>query len=426
MDYLAIIRKADFVDLFKYGKLNVYLAINFDGNIKAYANDNDLFEKLTKNMNLFEYSFEYMVIHFISDNETEQIYSVSIGNVMGLYTFDEESKKEMSISFDPRIKLHVSPWSEKFKALYNSRLISQSKRGIDNLWVIFGLSETDRKRCESIITDDIISEVFDELFSYKRPTGEQSIWTYLLRYERHSFYPKNTKGYFCDYIHVACNWMAKKEMQNDVATETALYNQIKDSLATDFKSLSQIAIGSNLPPRTDKVAKCQFAVAAPLFLLMKDKFSNGFFIDSKTIYYAKTFGLECSVAVYLLGLTLGYDKTYDAYYDFIKLPIFEKQKAIIKMEFSNKNESIYQPIAEQNVNDGYKKNPIAWLLRSKGKNYSIKPAFNEDDIKSLLGEGYKVPKSLSDKARKEIELQGYEIPKSEIIKQIHKKYGDWK
>ena len=66
MDYLAIIRKADFVDLFKYGKLNVYSAIDFDGNIKAHANDDDLFEKLTKSMNLFEYSFEYMVIHFVA------------------------------------------------------------------------------------------------------------------------------------------------------------------------------------------------------------------------------------------------------------------------------------------------------------------------------------------------------------------------
>ena len=49
--------------------------------------------------------------------------------------------------------------------------MSQSKRGIDNLWAIFDLSETDRKICESIITDDIVFEVFDELFSYKRPTG---------------------------------------------------------------------------------------------------------------------------------------------------------------------------------------------------------------------------------------------------------------
>ena len=210
MNYLAIIRKADFIDLFKYGKLNIYSAIGFDGNIMAHTNDDDLFEKLTKNMNFFEYSFEYMVIHFISDNGNEYSYLVTIENVKGLYTFNDETKSEMSISFDSRIKLHVSPWGEKFKALHNKQLISQSKRGIDNLWTIFGLPKTDRKTCESIITDDIVSEVFNEFFSYKRPTGKQSIWTYLLRYERHSFYPKNTKGYFCDYIHVACNWMAKK------------------------------------------------------------------------------------------------------------------------------------------------------------------------------------------------------------------------
>lgn len=434
MDYLAIIRKADFVDLFKYGKLNVYSAIDFDGNIKAHANDNDLFEKLTRNMNLFEYSFEYMVIHFISDNGNEQPCLVSIENIKGLYTFDEEAKKEMSISFDPRIKLHVSPWGEKFKTLYKNRLLSQSKRGIDNLWVIFGLSETDRKRCESIITDDIISEVFDELFSYKRPTGGQSIWTYLLRYERHSFYPKDTKGFFCDYIHVACNWMAKKEKLNDVATETALYNQIKESLATEFKPLSQIAINSKLPSLTDKVAKCQFAVAAPLFLLMKDKYSSGFSIDQRTIDHAKKLGFECAVAVYLLGLTLGYDKTYDAYYDFIKLPIFGTQPFTIKIESLDKKHINHRPIAkqgmlfydEQDIYKGDKKMPVAWLRKSRGT-YSIKPAFDESEIKRLLGNGYELPKSLSSKKAKEyIIKQGFEIPSSEEIRRIYEKYGDWK
>ena len=411
MDYLAIIRKADFVDLFKYDKLNVYSAINFDGNIKAHANDDDLFEKLAKNMNFFEYSFEYMVIHFISDNGNECPCPVSIENVRGLYTFDEEAKKEMSVSFDSRIKLHVSPWGEKFNTLHNNRLMLQSKRGIDNLWAIFDLSETDRKMCESIITDDIVSEVFDELFSYKRPTGEQSIWTYLLRYERHSFYPNNTKGYFCDYIHVACNWLKKIELQEDVAETTGLYTQIINCSKDDFASLSNIAVSSNLSSSTDEDAGCKFAIAAPLFLLMKDKFSDGFCIDSKFINYAKKFGLECSVAVYLLGLTLGYDKTYDAYYDSIKLSIFGTQHP-------TKIETIHHtPITEermlfpneQSVND--KREPIAWLYRKKKPSYS--PAFNKDEIKRLEGEGYKVLKSLSDIAKKEIAKQGYEIPSPE-------------
>ena len=454
MDYLAIIRKADFVDLLKYGKLNVYSAINFDGNIKAHANDDDLFEKLTKSMNLFEYSFEYMVIHFVSDNGNEYSYLINIEDVRGLYTFDEEAQKEMNVSLDSRIRLHVSPWGEKFKALHNNQLMSQSKRGIDNLWAIFDLSETDRKMCESIITDDIVSEVFDELFLYKRPAGEQSIWTYLLRYERHSFYPKNTKGYFCDYIHVACNWMAKKEMQNDVAIETALYNLIKESPATDFKQLSQIAINSNLPSRTDEVAKCQFAVAAPLFLLMKDKFCSGFSIDFKTIDYAKKFGFESSIAVYLLGLTLGYDKTYDAYYDFVKLPIFElriENQNANKLDYvqepnekeiysENRNEDVAVASSSEDTINGkdisttdtnsttieqktllvqqgqlfvmeslYKKQPIAWLrLKNKNDN-DFKPAFNDKEVSTLRSRGYKIAKRFSKEEKSYIISQGYEV-----------------
>ena len=454
MDYLAIIRKADFVDLFKYGKLNVYSAINFDGNIKAHANDDDLFEKLAKNMNFFEYSFEYMVIHFISDNGNECPCPVSIENVRGLYTFDEEAKKEMSVSFDSRIKLHVSPWGEKFKALHNNRLMLQSKRGIDNLWAIFDLSETDRKMCESIITDDIVSEVFDELFSYKRPTGEQSIWTYLLRYERHSFYPNNTKGYFCDYIHVACNWLKKIELQEDVAETTGLYTQIINCSKDDFASLSNIAVRSNLSSLTDEDAGCKFAIAAPLFLLMKDKFSDGFCIDSKIINYAKKFGLECSVAVYLLGLTLGYDKTYDAYYDFVKLPIFElrtENQEANKLDYvqesnekeicsENRNENVavslssedtikgkdisttdtYFPTIEQEtslVQQGQlfvmesvnKKQPIAWLrLKNKNDN-DFKPAFNDKEVSTLISKGYKIAKRFSKEEKSYIISQGYEV-----------------
>lgn len=94
MDYLAIIRKADFVDLFKYGKLNVYSAINFDGNIKAHANDDDLFEKLTKSMNLFEYSFEYMVIHFVSDNGNEYPYPINIEDVRGFILLMRKLKRK--------------------------------------------------------------------------------------------------------------------------------------------------------------------------------------------------------------------------------------------------------------------------------------------------------------------------------------------
>ena len=108
-DYLAIIRKLDFIDLFKYGHFTLSYAVPFDGNISAHADDMDLFDMLTSRMNMYEYSFEYLIIHFNADDYNDQYISIDIRNVCALYTFDQEAKKEMSISFDPRIQLHVSP-----------------------------------------------------------------------------------------------------------------------------------------------------------------------------------------------------------------------------------------------------------------------------------------------------------------------------
>ena len=185
-DYLTIIRKLDFVDLFKYGHINVGYAIKFDGNIASHADDDLLFKKLTSRLGMYEYSFEYLILHFKAKDIESQYIPIDIRNVYGLYAFDPEAKKEMSISFDPRIQLQVSPWADRFISLQQQRTIEQGIRGVQNLWVIFELADEYRTKCEELITKDIIQEVFRELYANERPTGEQSLWTYLLRYERHS------------------------------------------------------------------------------------------------------------------------------------------------------------------------------------------------------------------------------------------------
>ena len=151
-DYLAIIRKLDFVDLFKYGHFTISYAVPFDGNVSEHANEEELFDALTSRMNMYEYSFEYLIVHFIGGEYEGEYISIDIRNVCGVYTFDMEAKKEMSISFDSRIQLYVSPWAEKFKKLQQKLSIKQCMRGVDNLWTIFGLPEEDRIKCEVIVT----------------------------------------------------------------------------------------------------------------------------------------------------------------------------------------------------------------------------------------------------------------------------------
>ena len=68
-NYLAIIRKLDFVDLFKYGYFLLNHAVSFDGDVIAHKDDENLFKQVTSKMNLYEYSFEYLMIHFTSDKD---------------------------------------------------------------------------------------------------------------------------------------------------------------------------------------------------------------------------------------------------------------------------------------------------------------------------------------------------------------------
>lgn len=330
VQYLSIIRKSDFIDLFKYGHLFIHYSLPFFGKLNEYNDDKDMFDFLTCKMNLFEYSFEYLVLHFQTEGNKDSSFEVQMSDVLCIYAFNSEAKKEMSISFDPRIQIHVSPWAKWFDELQKKQFINQSMRGIDNLWKVFGLNEEDKVNCRKIIKDDIISEVFRQLYSNERPTGDQSLWTYLLRYERHSLYPRNMKGFFCDFIHVVCNWTSKREHHGEIAETTAVYQHLK---GTKFGEFEKVVRESQLNQMTSDATGCTFCVVSPFFLYLKSIFTDG--VDLKINYNGilgntivnaakENYKFDFALATYLLGITLGFDKTYDAYYETIGLSIFKK------------------------------------------------------------------------------------------------------
>ena len=452
-DYLTIIRKLDFVDLFKYGHINVGYAIEFDGNIASHADDDLLFKKLTSWLGMYEYSFEYLILHFKAKDIESQCIPIDIRNVYGLYTFDPEAKKEMSISFDPRIQLQVSPWADRFISLQQQRTIEQGIRGVQNLWVIFELADEYRTKCDELITKDIIQEVFRELYANERPTGEQSLWTYLLRYERHSYYPKDMAGFFCDLIHVFCNYHEKKELDGEAAEKTDIYQLITACQDSKFSSLAEIVKTSKLGDLSRSAARSEFGVIAPLFLYLKNLFikGKGAKLSEETISYAKEIGeFECAMAVYLLGIVLGYDKTYDIFYDMANLPIFKKSVAqetpssVLEAEGSQETTEAQKSLAyvgraqSQDLFDDTVSSsrpikneatdstssaegrplPQQWMYSGGGKKVSVRPAYNEEEIKKYRGEKYKQIRTFNLYIREAIRAQGFDpdIEESRLTK----------
>lgn len=372
----------------------------------------ETFDELVRWMPVYEYSFEYLLIRFLDSDEDILVRTVYIEQVMAVYTFDERAKYELSISFDPRIKIQVSAWTEWFHEKWRESFRQQCKQGVVAIWSLFGLSDEDKIACEETITSEIQDKLFELIFSERRPEGELSPWIYLFLYERHATYPKDkNKGYFLDYIHIYLNYSGQKEHDFDVRDNNLEVVRRLDKVTSDkFADLRNSIAASELKKKVDKIDPL-YHDTAPLFLYLKSRCAEGFDRGLLKDELKKMLVNEPykRVALYLLGLTLGYDKVYDAYYDELPLSIFSDEPQVQK-KFKKRmpplptqprvpSQRRIEPIPETNVTDEEIEckptsvsRPIAWIKpegKTLGAKTPIYPVYTLKRQNELEESGYK-------------------------------------
>lgn len=362
-NYVSIIKRSDFNDLYKYGHLYVHDIIPYEGNLADHADDKLLFEALTQHMNTYEYSTEYIVISLRKAPFCGTSVEVFIKDVLSVYALDADAKASLSVSLDPRINIQVSCWSDYFVYLNKKQQIRQANAGIFNCFEIFNITNDDRNLVKSILKSDLIETVFDELYSRKRPSGQKPIWHYLLRYERHSPYWNDARGFFSDAIHAFENYKAQKEIDYEIADELPVGDIIcacpDDFLETYHKVIS--CANSDYC-----VSGCDYLAVAPLFLYMHSLFRDGGISPTKlssdvllsNSNNLSQFGRNFAIAVGLLGIVLGQDNTYSCYYEIKQLNIFRKNMAEEK-----ENLTIYNPETGQNLSKEEAETLISSLTR---------------------------------------------------------------
>lgn len=251
------------------------------------------------------------------------------------------------MSFDERIRIENPIWPESVWSLQKQQQFNDCLKGAANLREILGFKDSDHK-CKEIISDDIVREVVNELYDDIRPSGNLSIWVYLLRYERHSYYPQTTLGYFMDMVNVGCNRMGKKEVVEDDIKSTKIFNLLDSlrkhpkSLFEDiYKVLKEDAGAQEFFKRIDEYeSRVKFSRVATLFLLLRNRYNEDFVYDvneQKFIDHCKKFEFEFELAAYLLGIVLGHQHTYDCMYDMLPLPIFKKASNAQSLSGSHTN-----------------------------------------------------------------------------------------
>lgn len=346
-NFVSLIRRSDFNDLYRFGHLFVHNVIPFEGELSEHAEDKFLFDAVTAYMNTYEYSTEYLILHFNRSAFPGSSVEIFIKDVVAVYALDKDAHASLSASLDPRINLQVSCWTRFFINLSMKHSVRQSKAGMFNCFEIFGITEEERKRIGSLIPHNFVEDLFADLFSKKRPEGEKSIWTYLLRYERHHAYWNDMRGYFSDAIHVFENFKNKHEIDYEIADEVPLGDKLL-YCGTNFSGIYSTIIAAN--PTQYSVEGCNYFAVAALYLYMHGLFKEGGITVTKLrqnphLLQGTTheqYDFDFALAVALLGIKLGQELTYSCYYEVQNLALFNRTS--IKRSKLNEEMPLVDPI----------------------------------------------------------------------------------
>lgn len=327
VNYLTIISRTDFSNLYKFGHLYVHNIVPFGGKLSDHADDKFLFDAVTEYMDTYEYSTEYLLLHIFKVPFSGSSVEIFVKDIVGVYALDEEARASLAVSLDSRIVIRVSAWNSFFNELNKRQAIRQAKAGEYNCFEIFRIKNEDRNAVSRLIPKGFVEELFSDLYSHVRPSGNRSIWNYLIRYERHQPYWNDNRGFFSDAIHVYENFKQKSEIDYEIADEVPLGDVIAScgTKITDIYKLLKHKQGDDY-----QVNGCNYFAVAPLFLYLRSNFKEGgitpaSFYSNEHLYngdFYKYFGFDFAVAVSLLGISFGHDLTYSSYYEISNLGIF--------------------------------------------------------------------------------------------------------
>lgn len=317
-NYILLIRKADFIDFFKNGKMNGSFCASekFDGNTEKLPTNSTLASKVFKKANAFDYSIDYLLMHVISASLSK----LTIFDIQAIYALDEDSY-QIGLDMNPPVALNTPIWQEYYQEYQISQSIAKAQEGVEFLSELFGWTKTPTLKK---FTKKDLQETFRELYFEERPEGDLSIWTYLLRYERHEAYPKEPRGFVLDALHVYGNFSRKMEVNKPV-TMTKTGTKILESTQNKIPSIIEEVFTKEFLKnvKSKKIDPRYFEIAS-LYLLLKETFING--INPGEQYYGKSLDdfieylkeknedIILQSAIYLLGLTLGRDNIYKYMY----------------------------------------------------------------------------------------------------------------
>lgn len=320
--HLALVRRDEVVELFKYGIIFPASSIQFTGDIETLPQKTKDVAKVFFKTPTIEYSINYFLLYAETEKKAALLsQGLNYQDLKAIIPLDEDSA-QMGLSLNPPVRLAKPIFTQNYSEYQKLSTLENAKRGIANIGQIFGfddLLKSIKKFNEKKSLPALISIVLDE--TGKR--SPQTIWEYLVCYTRNQIYPNDVRGAFLDTMSVVNNYN-KGHLDFKDQKQTSTGKLITEYEHPSYKALIKcVGLSPNFTKAADKAYK-DFWKIAPLYFILLNLLSTtsedgslikgnpiNTFIESVVNNYEEN---HLKPALLMLGITLGQSSTYKLLY----------------------------------------------------------------------------------------------------------------
>lgn len=317
--HLALVRRDEVIELFKNGRIYPTSSEQFDGGIEALPKTKtvtNIFNKIPS----IAYSIDYFML-YAHTQQKKPLHSqgLKIEDLIAVYPLDEESAR-LGLSLMPPIKLEAPIFAADYAEYQKRVALNNAKMGISNIESIFKVDNLMKsiKKFKAESLSSLVSLVMDETGN----RNPQTIWEYLLCYNRNAIYPNDARGAFLDMMSVLCNFKEKRVSSKD-QKQTTTGKAIEEHESHKYQALKE-CISAKIIEEANN-AYPEFWQIAPLYFILFDHLStclsedgtlvNGTpiqdFVKRVTLNYEAA---HLNPALLMLGITFGQANTYKMLY----------------------------------------------------------------------------------------------------------------
>lgn len=376
MRYYTIISRDEFIKFYRFGEINIYKNMLVEDQKDLIK----IFEILP-----FEYEEGYLIIDIEKDfyqaldfYHIQIAYKINIQEIKKIYVLSLKAKRFYETKVIQKVKYHLFDNGKLLKKVNKIKSQEDIEKGIDIFVTRYDFIQKHEldKKFKELKTKWMDFEKDGDDYFYLKEKFRDFYWD-LINYKRVNKFKNGNVSFIYDLITIVVikdRKKADKYKQDGInISQSGTYKILeKEKKYTLFENI-QFIINNQEETVKKFIEKIEInnLIVGAIFLNIKyllnkkdDIQDYQSKIDEIVDTFSKNYKDELATALYLIGMTFGYNELYDDYYNFLNLNIFNEKEECNETTY-NITDSNQADLERKNEELSQKVNSLENELKSK-------------------------------------------------------------